>query len=64
MVARAQLTIARDDIQLSLILQRMSPTFRAFNEHGITKFTLEEVATDLFDWKVSIYHRKGKDLLG
>ena len=30
MVARAQLTIIRDDMQLSLMLQRMPPTFKAF----------------------------------
>ena len=54
MVARAQLTIIRDDTQLSLMLQRMSPTFKAF-EHGTTKLILEEVATDLFYWKASTY---------
>ena len=37
------------------MLQRMPPTFRAFNEHGTTKLTLEEVATDLFYWKASTY---------
>ena len=57
MVARPQSTITRDDVQLSLILQRMPPTFRAFNEHRITKLTLEEikVATDLLYWKASTY---------
>ena len=57
MVARPQSTITRDDMQLSLMLQRMPPTFRAFNEHGTTKLTLEEikVATDLFYWKASTY---------
>ena len=55
MVAGPQLTIKRDDMQLSLMLQRMPPTYRAFNEHRTTKLTLEEVATDLFYWKASTY---------
>ena len=52
---RPQSTITRDDTQLSLMLQRMPPTFRAFNEHGTTKLTLEEVATDIFYWNASTY---------
>ena len=57
MVARPQLTITRDDTQLSLMLQRMPATFRAYNDHGATKLTLEEikVATDLFYCKASTY---------
>ena len=54
-MARAQLTITRDDTQLSLMLQRMPPTFKAFYEHRTTKLTLEEVSTDLFYWKASTY---------
>ena len=44
-------------MQLSLMLQRMPPTFRAFKEHGTSKLTLEEikVATNLFYWKASTY---------
>ena len=57
MVARPQSTITRDDMQLSLMLQTMLPTFRAFNKHGTTKLTLKEikVVTDLFYWKASTY---------
>ena len=55
MVARPQLTITRGDTQSPLMLQKMPPTFRAFNEHRTTKLTLEEVATDLFYWKASTY---------
>ena len=57
MVAKPQSTITRDDVQLSLMLQRMPPTFRAFNEYRTIKLTLEEikVATDLFYWKASTY---------
>ena len=55
MVGRPQSTFTRDDTQLSLMLQRMPPTFRAFNEHGTTKLILEEVAIDLFYWKASTY---------
>ena len=55
MVARPQSIITIDDIQFSLILQSMPPTFRNFNEHGTTKLILEEVVTDLFHWKTSTY---------
>ena len=54
-MARPQSTITRDDTQLSLMLQRMPPTFRVFIEYETTKLTLEEVATDLFYWKASTY---------
>ena len=50
MVARSQSAITEDNMQLSLMLQRMPPTFRAFKEHRTSKLTLEEikVATNLF----------------
>ena len=53
----SQLLATGDDTQLSLMLQRMPLTFRAFNEHGTTKLTLEEikVTTNLFYWKASTY---------
>ena len=57
MVARAQLTITRDDTQLSLMLQIMPLTFKAFMNTELPNIyiTLEEVATDLFYWKASTY---------
>ena len=42
MLAWPQSPVTRDDTQLSLMLQRMPPTFRAFNKHRTTKRTLEE----------------------
>ena len=54
-MARAHLTITRDDTQFSLMLQRIATHIQSLYEHRTTKLTLEEVATDLFYWKASTY---------
>ena len=56
MVARPQLTITRDDIYaIVLNVAENATNIQSLYEHGTTKLTLEEVATDLFYWKASTY---------
>ena len=55
MMARAQFTITRDDTELSLMLQRMPPTFKAFMNMELPTLPWKKVATDLFYWKASTY---------
>ena len=54
MVARPQLTITRYDMQLSLMLQRMPPIFRAFMNTELPNLETK-LATDLFYWKALTY---------
>ena len=56
MVARAQLTITRDDnYAIVLNVAENATHIQSLYEHRTTKLTLEEVATDLFYWKASTY---------
>ena len=52
MGAMPQLTITRDVV---LNVAENATNIQSLYEHGTTKLTIEEVATNLFYWKASTY---------